>query len=239
MAIRGVIFDLGGTLLQLPAGDHAEVALECDAHLARFLRAAGVAGAQVDAVVAEARTALQRWRQGGTVRQLTRERNLAAALRRCGVRLAPRLVGSAALVWCQPEFGLWRPAAGAAGVLARLRAAGLRVGLCSNTAWHSYVLHLLALHRLERDLDPVVTSAAVGWRKPDRRAFLPLLRAWGLPAAEVVVVGDDLRCAVAGAAALGMATVCIPPAGGDGQGGPRPWRVAADLRQVPEFLLGS
>lgn len=239
MPIRGVIFDLGGTLLRLPPVDIGRVRRDCDAHLRRFLRAAGVTEAQADVVMAEVQAAVARRARSGSRAQLTLETNLARALRRSGVRMTPRMVGAAALSWWQPEFGLWQPAEGAGDVLAALHAARVRVGLCSNTASHAYIVSLLAAHHLDRHLDPVVSSAGVGWRKPDRRAFLPLLQAWGLPPEQIAMVGDDLECDIAGAAALGMRTVWVTAHSRSDPAsycGPEPWRVAADLREVPGML---
>ncbi len=239
MAIRGVIFDLGATLLHLPPVDGAALARACDAHLHAFLRGLGLPPTQADAVLAHAGEQLGHRRRTRSHAQFTLESNLERALRRAGVRLAPRLVGAAALAWWQPEFGLWQRADGVDLVLRAARAGGLRAGLCSNTASHAYTVHLVALHGLADRLDPVVTSAAVGWRKPDPRALLPLLRAWNLPPHEVAMVGDDLGCDVAGAAAVGMPSVWVrrySRSSAAAYGGPAPTHTATCLEDVPVLL---
>ena len=80
----------------------------------------------------------------------------------------------------------------------QLRAAGVRVGLLSNS-WgtHPYPEHVLA------HLDPVVISGQVGLRKPDPRIYRLTLDQLDIGPDRVVYV-DDLAMNVAAAAELGM-----------------------------------
>lgn len=80
----------------------------------------------------------------------------------------------------------------------RLRAAGIRVGLLSNS-WgtHPYPGHIT------EHFDPVVISGLVGLRKPDPRIYQLALDQLGIRPDRVVFV-DDLAMNVAAAAALGM-----------------------------------
>ena len=83
-------------------------------------------------------------------------------------------------------------------LLDQLRAAGVRVGLLSNS-WgtHPYPEHVLA------HLDPVVISGQVGLRKPDPRIYRLTLDQLGASPDRVAYV-DDLAMNVAAAAELGM-----------------------------------
>jgi putative hydrolase of the HAD superfamily len=65
--------------------------------------------------------------------------------------------------------------------LEKLRAAGLRTAMLSNASDEENVRRMLDNHKLKSYFDPVVISAAIGIRKPDRRAFQPVLDAWGIP----------------------------------------------------------
>ncbi|MCP2167575.1 putative hydrolase of the HAD superfamily [Goodfellowiella coeruleoviolacea] len=79
-----------------------------------------------------------------------------------------------------------------------VRAAGLHVGLLSNSWGESYPEDLLA-----RLCDTVVISGRVGLRKPDPRIYHHLLDRLGLPAQRCVFV-DDAPPNVAAAHAVGM-----------------------------------
>jgi putative hydrolase of the HAD superfamily len=62
--------------------------------------------------------------------------------------------------------------------------------------------------------DAVVTSAAVGSRKPDPRIFRVALDAAGCSAEEALVVGDTLEEDIAGAGAAGIPALLIDRNGG-------------------------
>ena len=93
--------------------------------------------------------------------------------------------------------------------LERIRAAGLRMAMLSNASDEENVRRMIANHKLESYFDPVIISAAIGIRKPDARAFQPILDAWRIPAAEMVMVGDQLGTDILGGNALGLRTIWL------------------------------
>lgn len=97
-------------------------------------------------------------------------------------------------------FALMHPDTAMLALVAELRAAGLRVGLLSNSWAMDYPEDVLAL------CDPVVISGEVGLRKPDRRIFELLLERLGLPAERIAFV-DDVPPNVAAANELGIHAV--------------------------------
>jgi putative hydrolase of the HAD superfamily len=88
----------------------------------------------------------------------------------------------------------------------KIRTAGLRTAMLSNASDEENVRRMLDNHKLGFYFDPVVISAAIGIRKPDRRAFQPVLDAWGIPAAEIVMIGDQLGTDILGGKQAGMRT---------------------------------
>ncbi|MBN1438111.1 MAG: HAD family hydrolase [Anaerolineales bacterium] len=93
--------------------------------------------------------------------------------------------------------------------LERIRASGLRLAMLSNASDEENVRTMLEGHGLKSFFDPVVISAAIGIRKPDPRAFWPILAAWKIPASELVMVGDQLGKDVRGGLGLGMRTIWL------------------------------
>ncbi|MBN2084022.1 MAG: HAD family hydrolase [Anaerolineales bacterium] len=93
--------------------------------------------------------------------------------------------------------------------LEKIRAAGLRMAMLSNASDEENVRRMLDNHKLKYFFDPVVISAAIGIRKPDRRAFQPILGAWGIPAGQLVMVGDRLEADILGGKQAGMRTIWL------------------------------
>lgn len=104
----------------------------------------------------------------------------------------------------------WRVDPDAAALFADLAGRGVVLGLGSN--YDARLLSVLAGHRA---LDPlpgrVVVSAAVGWRKPAREFFAEVERTAGVPAADILFVGDDLDNDYRGATAAGLRAVLLDP----------------------------
>ncbi len=113
-------------------------------------------------------------------------------------------------------------------VLDVLRAAGLRIGLLSNSARDLDVF--VAHHGLA--VDAVLTSGAHGKTKPHETIFRRMLELLDVAAGEAVMVGDTIEDDVEGALAVGMRAVLV-----DRErrypGGPH---ALADLRSLPAAL---
>ena len=86
--------------------------------------------------------------------------------------------------------------------LARLRAAGLKTAVISNA--DEDVTALCTQLAFAEQMDLIVTSALVGWEKPDPRTFHAALDPLGIPPAAALHVGDQPKSDVAGALGIGM-----------------------------------
>jgi putative hydrolase of the HAD superfamily len=116
----------------------------------------------------------------------------------------------------------------APAALARTRGAGMRVIVVSN--WDISLAGVLERVGLAPLIDGVVTSAAVGARKPDPAIFMRALALAGARPAECVHVGDSLAEDVAGARAAGIEALLLDRAlGGVAPAGVR--RIA-DLNEL-------
>jgi putative hydrolase of the HAD superfamily len=105
-------------------------------------------------------------------------------------------------VWC-------RVGAGVDAALARLRAAGHRLAVVSNS--EGTVEAMLEEVGLRRYFETVLDSAVVGLVKPDPRIFMLALDRLGVSASEAVMVGDSPSADVGGARAAGLRAALLDP----------------------------
>lgn len=92
-----------------------------------------------------------------------------------------------------------------AGTLAAIRAAGLRIGLVSNSARD--VREFARHHGL--DVDAGISSFHHGRTKPHASIFRAVLDLLGVEPAEAAMVGDQMADDVEGALALGMRAILL------------------------------
>lgn len=203
---QGVIFDVGGTLVE-SHGDRFEAA--CAGAAADVFRAHGFHG---DAgALQRDLTELRRVssKEGPDYRQIhTTAWALQEIARRYRFSIDAAFLRRVEEAFVTPEAHGWRPLPGVHEALGRLHGR-VKLGVVSNTRSHLLVEKTLGHLGVRALFDPVVTSAGCGWRKPSPRIFEEVLDAWELPAERVVMVGDSPTKDVAGARALGMRTVWL------------------------------
>jgi HAD superfamily hydrolase (TIGR01662 family) len=101
------------------------------------------------------------------------------------------------------------------GVLRRLAAAGIRIGLISNS--HRCLASFQSHFELEGLIAAAVSSSAHGFLKPHPSIFTAALQLLNVPAHEAVMVGDSVRQDVDGALRAGMRAVLLNRGGGEHQ----------------------
>lgn len=137
--------------------------------------------------------------------------SLAALRRRCAAILSAELGREVAVEEMMAAIR-FRAYPDAAPALAELRVLGVRLVCVSN--WDYSLPDVLARVGLADELDGVVTSAAVGARKPDPRLFEAALEVAGCAADEALHVGDTPTEDVEGAKAAGIRALLIDRDGG-------------------------
>ncbi len=90
--------------------------------------------------------------------------------------------------------------------LAELRRRGCRLWLLSN-AQHIFTAYELNALGLGEQLDGIYISSDYGCRKPDLRFYRALISEQGLTVENCLMIGNDRETDIAGAKALGMATL--------------------------------
>jgi len=89
---------------------------------------------------------------------------------------------------------------------------------------------------IDRYFDFVISSESVGIAKPAAGIFEAALQAAGVPARQVVHIGDDPRIDVLGAAAAGLRTIWFNPPLSPWPGGRTPDAVVQTLAELPGAL---
>jgi HAD superfamily hydrolase (TIGR01549 family) len=238
--IRGVVFDLGGTLtarVRIPPEAMERANAES---LTSWLRGRGhdVDDDFARTVLAE-RTANFLERAGG-LKEIQASTALIPALGRFGLPTDADFATAAERAFFEPELNEMRLLPGTIELLDRLAQRGIRRGLASNASSHYLVEECCRRLDIHHRLDPILSSAAVGWAKPHPAIFQVILSTWDIGPADAVMIGDTLGADVAGACALGMRSILVTGERGPNEPMPsevlRPDGVAIDLPAVGVIL---
>lgn len=225
--LRAVLFDVGNTLVRM---NYAAIAA-CLAGLGHRVSAAQVEDAELRARV---RLDADLARGRSTESPAVQERYLAYLLEPLGVTDPAEL--AAVAQWRRgfnrPAGVFDRAAPDAAVALARVRGAGLRAGVVSNS--DGAVGAILAGLGLAGAVDVVVDSGLVGVEKPDPRIFRLAAARVGVDPGEAAYVGDLYSVDVLGARAAGLGAVLLDPRG---YWGARDCPIAPGVGAAVELLL--
>ena len=123
-------------------------------------------------------------------------------------------------------------------MLRRLKAAGIRLGICTASRGESFrPLEQAGLLDL---FDEVVTARDVVRRKPDPEGLLLCLERMAVSPADTAYIGDTVAD-ISASHSAGLFAVGVLTGAGDSAllSGAGAHRILPDLRNLPEILLGS
>ncbi|HVZ40844.1 MAG TPA: HAD family hydrolase [Candidatus Kapabacteria bacterium] len=212
---RVLLFDLGNTLVRYYQPSAFKPILdECIGQAARCLHAAFRRGERNGAgEIAERTAAEDHESPDHRVRPL--EDRLAAifGIQRTEV---PGLIEELCGHFMKPIFAIAMRYDDTLPTLARLRRAGHRICIVSNTPWGSPsgLWHReLLRHGITNHIHAAFFCRDCGWRKPSPHIFHHVLSRMGVEAGDTLFIGDDPRWDVAGPAAVGIRSVLIARSG--------------------------
>ena len=246
--VRGAIFDLGSTLISNAFNNRwAGLRPSMIAALAAELHTQGLTFDDDTFAAAYNQTFNDFDSQRQThFKEITTEYVLSQTFKALGLDLQPVDVARALAAFFAPSEALWTPMPYLHETLATLRGQGLALAVVSNAADDANVQRLIDNHNLRPYFDPIVVSAAVGVRKPNPRIFQPVLQAWRLPPAQIVMVGDTLGADILGAQNVGLKSIWVTmesdtPYNTAHEHTITPDAVASSLAQLPDLIqsLGS
>lgn len=197
MAVQAVIFDWGGTLTPWHTVDHEVLWRDvCTLHFADEQAASNAAA--IHAAERDLWQAAERDFRSSTMDEV---------FRRAGVTATDALLASYFEAW--DPHTLTDPEAGE--LLRQLRAAGIKVGVLSNTMWprsrHEQIFSRDGVLSL---MDGAVYSSEIDWAKPHPEAFRSAMAATGVDDPQACVfVGDRPFDDIYGAKSVGMRAVLI------------------------------
>ncbi len=240
--VKAVFFDLGSTLIYFDS-PWVDVFARSSREMVKALQAAGFSvdpqtfaaefRDRLDAYYSEREAEYLEYTTLSVLRDLLAENGFT---RLDNGRLAPALRAMYAVTQ-----ECWHSELEAVPTLKILRDSGYRLALISNASDDVDVQVLVDKADIRPFFEVVLTSAAVGLRKPHRRIFEIVLDRMRLDPREVVMVGDTLNADILGARNVGMRSVWItrradPAANLPYQESVIPDAVAADLTQLPGVL---
>ncbi|MGH2523584.1 MAG: HAD family hydrolase [Anaerolineales bacterium] len=242
--IRGVIFDLGSTLIY-SEHDHnwRAVVPRMREDLLAHLLASGYALDGPDFLnrFSARFYEFNQQRQTDWV-EYTAAWILKTTLEECGAPPpSEQAIADALRIYYAYSESLWRPMPEVHQTLQRLAGMGLKLGLISNAADDGNVQRLIDTAGLRGYFDPILVSAAVGIRKPNPKIFEMVLSLWGLHPEACVMVGDTLGADILGAQMAGLHNVWLTahahhPANQAHRGTIVPEAEIATLAELPELL---
>ena len=203
---KGVIFDVGNTLIDFPATNSVE-ADEGISAVAKYLKLSAATFAHKLKPLLDSPKGDSNHRQINTYRD-----SVCKAATACGLELTVSQLDALELAFITPIVTGARPVAGMLEVLENLKGR-CKLAVASNTRAHKLIFSALTRHEFTPFFDPIVTSMACGYRKPSARMFETVLAAWQLQPEHAAMVGDKLKNDVVGARALNIYTVWFSEGG--------------------------
>jgi putative hydrolase of the HAD superfamily len=211
---NAVLFDLGGTLVDYYRRDEFPGILR--AAIAGVRQALEQAGRPVEPLGALWPRVAAEDHEAADCHVRPLEERLERIFQLDAGAASESLLGAMSRCFLAPIFARARRCDDALPALERLRAAGYRVAIVSNTPWGSPAQpwrEELARQGLDRMVDLAVFCRDAGWRKPAPQIFHYTLEKIGLRPEECLFIGDDPRWDIAGPQAVGMAALLLDRAG--------------------------
>jgi putative hydrolase of the HAD superfamily len=193
MVINAVLFDLDNTLIDFMRMKHAACEAAIDAMIDAGLKM-------------NRKAALSKLFELYEKYGIEYQKIFQVFLRTVTSHVDYRIMAAGIVAYRKVKEGNMMPYPGVPETLAALKAKGMKLGIVSNApkiqAWTR--LAYMDMHKI---FDFVVTAEDVGEEKPGKLPFKEALKELGLPAEQVIMVGDDPKRDMAPAKALGMRTV--------------------------------
>ncbi len=209
--IKGIIFDLGGTLMRFQ-GDLTATERQGAEAVAEWLikkkRVKVEAPALVEAIMFARKEGFAQAKE--TLRPLLARDEIVTALQRIDAPPRAATFAQAAVkIFFQGEEDAHILLPDALETLKTLSAQGIKLGLLSNASDDALIQRLVNRSGMRPCLSPAFTSAGLGWQKPKAEPFQLIAKRWNLSPQRIAVVGDTLTADIQGAHNAGMTGILV------------------------------
>jgi putative hydrolase of the HAD superfamily len=211
-AIRGVIFDLGSTLIRFE-GDWPILLQDSLDLLIDQLQKDGLAFDRSDfrSAFERALEAYDHQRQTNLIERSTASL-LQESLSSFGYEeISPDILRRGLKRFYSVSETHWQPMPALHEVLDELQDEGRMLGMISNAGDAENVQRLIDKVEIRDYFDPIIISAAIGIRKPDPTLFEMVLDQWQVTPDSVVMIGDRLEADILGAQNAGIHQIWLKP----------------------------
>ena len=209
--IKGIIFDLGNTLIKFEGNWQTVDQEGADAMATWYLKKKHIkldADALASTYLAERAANLETAQETHT--EILAEQSLKNALKTINAPASAGAFMEAAIKICfAPEEAASHPFPDTVDTLKHLKSQGYRMGLYSNASDDALIQRLVNKCGLRPWLSPTFSSAALGKRKPNPYGFNLIAERWELAPNEIVVIGDNLSADILGAQNAGMHSILV------------------------------
>jgi HAD superfamily hydrolase (TIGR01549 family) len=209
--IKGIIFDLGSTLIRFTGDSSAVARAGAEAMADWYLKKKHIkldGPALVETFLAERING--RAVAEASQMEVLAQHSLRQALKKTQApATAEALIEAAIKIYFAPEEAAWIAYPDAVETLKQLKSRGYCLGAYSNATDDKLIQRLVNQCYLRPWLSPTFSSAGWGWRKPKREAFELIAGRWGLSPSEIAVVGDTLSTDILGAQNAGMHSILV------------------------------
>ena len=206
-----LLFDLGNTLIYF-TGDRPLVLAQADVVLLQHLKIAGVNLRDEQAFMEDYRTRLDDYftaREFAFI-EYTTAHILHTLLSDWGYAQVPAdLIRSVLRAMYAVSEAHWQLETDTLPTLTFLQREGYRLGLISNASDDDNVQALVDKAGIRQYFDFVLSSAAVGFRKPNPRIFTLALENWSIPPDRAAMIGDTLGADILGAKHAGIFSIWL------------------------------
>lgn len=240
--VRAVIFDLGSTLIYEKDPWDAYFP-RADAALWKVLHEAGVS-LQPHDLYGNASTLFELYytRHRNDLNEPTTAAVLAELLRERGFSLPADTLREAMRAMFAVTQSNWFPEKEALPTLRQLRERGLQVGLISNASDDDNTQALVDKGGFRPYLEFILSSAAIGKRKPHPEIFKAALKHLKVPPWQAIMVGDDYEADVVGANRAGIQSIWITRrvrGAALEKARPEASAVVSSLSEIPPLLIDA
>ncbi|OGO17782.1 MAG: hypothetical protein A2Z14_06930 [Chloroflexi bacterium RBG_16_48_8] len=240
--IRGVIFDLGMTLIHF-TGDWKIVLEESWQSLAEYLLEEGYRLDKERFVIAF-RELFESRLYERTVDHIEQPTTMLfhQVMTQFGhIDLPGEVIEQAMERFYSVSEAHWTPKKGVKAVLDGLKEDGHQLALISNAGDVPNVHRLLDKGKLKHYFNPLLVSAAEGIRKPHVELYYKVLRAWEMPPEQIVMIGDSLMEDILGAQRAGIHQIWLKEhvdtqKNDDVADQIQPEAVAATFEEIPQII---